>query len=277
MKRLALSCALLLMIQLADASGHGPVFGLATPTLGKGHASFDAALMTSRQSAGNSLMLKYLWGYGITEDLQISLSTHSPIENVPFPTRSRGSLMMQANGDIEALVFWRFHRNDYDIGNRFETTAIISGSIPTEKKRGGVAVSNALHAAVVTGYASRVTYLWIGGGYQYYFKKGNDQLGGLWYGSFVFGWRPPLFREDFPKPDWRLFIESLAEFPGRNTINGVEDPNSGGSRVLIGPTVLGLYGDWGISGGVLFPIHQKLNGNQLSENARVMVTLTYWI
>lgn len=259
------------------ASGHGPVFGLATPTLAKGQGSFDVALMSSRQSGGGSLMLKYLWGYGITEDLQLSLSTHSPIETVPFPARSRGSIMMQSNGDIEALVFWRFHRDDYDIGSRFETTLIVSGAVPTEKKRGSVAVGNSLHAAVVTGYASRVTYLWIGGGYQHYFEKGSDRLGGLWYGSFVFGWRPPLFREDYPKPDWRLFIESLAEFPARNTINDAEDPNTGGSRVLVGPTVLGLYGDWGISGGVLFPIKQKLNGKQPSETARVMAVLTYWI
>jgi hypothetical protein len=277
MKGLILTLGLLFITHLALSSGHGPVFGLATPTLGKGHASFDFAIMSNRQSGGSALMLKYLWGYGITENLQIALSTHTPIEAVPLPTRTRGSLMMQANGDIEGLVLWRFHRDDYDIGNRLETTMIVSGSIPTEKKRGGVAVGNALHAALVTGYASRITYLWVGGGYQHYLKKGNDQLGGLWYGSFVFGWRPPLFREDYPKPDWRLFIESLAEFPGRNTINGVEDPNSGGSRVLVGPTVLGLYGDWGISGGVLFPIQQKLNGNQPSEKARVMITLTYWI
>jgi len=277
MRHSLLVCLGLSLPYFAFANGHGPVFGLSTPTLGKGQASFDFAVMSLRQPSKSSLMLKYLWGYGVTEDLQISMSTHSPIETVPFPSRTRGSLMMQGNGDIEALVLWRFHRDDYDIGNRFETTVIISGSIPTEKNRGGVSVGNSLHAALVTGYASRVTYLWIGGGYHHYFERGRDQLGGLWYGSFVFGWRPPLFREDYPKPDWRVFIESLAEFPGRNTVNGIEDANSGGSRVLVGPTVLGLYGDWGISGGVLFPIHQKLNGSQPSENVRMMVTLTYWI
>lgn len=274
---LLLSTFSLIPLAGAGASGHGPVFGLATPTLGKGHASFDGGLMSSRQAGGSSLMLKYLWGYGITEDLQISLSTHSPIESVPFPPRTRGSLMMQGNGDIEALLFWRFHRDDYDIGSRFESTVIVSGAIPTEKKRGGVAVGNSLHAAAVTGFASRVTYLWIGGGYQHYFDRGTNRLGGLWYASFVFGWRPPLFREDYPKPDWRVFIESVAEFPARNRISGVEDPNSGGSRVLIGPTVLGLYGAWGVSGGILLPIYQKLNGRQPDEKARVMVVVTYWI
>lgn len=223
------------------------------------------------------MMLKYLWGYGITEDLQLSISTHSPIEAVPFPPRTRGSIMMQGNGDIEALAFWRFHRSDCDIGSRFESTLILSGSLPTEKARGGVAVGNAVHAALVTGYASRVTYLWVGGGYQHYFEKGNDQLADLWYGSFVFGWRPPLFRQDYPKPDWRIFVEALAEFPGRDRIKGAENPHSGGSRIVLGPTVLGLYGDWGVSGGVLFPIHQKLNGNQPSEKARLMVVVTYWI
>lgn len=283
MKQFSQRTLLLLLLSLAisltnaEASGHGPVFGLATPTLGKGGVSFDFGVMSMYQGGERSLMLKYLWGYGVTEDLQLSLSTHSPIDLLSTQVSTRGSSMMQAHGDIEPLVFWRFHRDDFDIGNRFESTLIVSGTIPTEKIRTGVSVGNALHAALVTGYASRTTYFWLGGGYQYYFERSNDQLGDLKYLSAVFGWRPPLFKEDYPKPDWRIFIESLAEFAGKDKRGGIENPQTGGTKVLVGPSILGLYGDWGISGGILFPVAQNLNGGHPTERFRFMTVLTYWI
>ena len=57
------------------ASGHGPVFGGATPTLGKGGWSFDQAWMGRRDRTGDDdQMLRSMVGFGITEDLQISAS-----------------------------------------------------------------------------------------------------------------------------------------------------------------------------------------------------------
>src|SRR5918996_5183340 len=65
--------------RLGYASGHGPVFGGATPTLGKGGWSFDQAWMGRRDRTGDDdQMLRSMVGYGITEDLQITASV--PIE-----------------------------------------------------------------------------------------------------------------------------------------------------------------------------------------------------
>lgn len=284
MNRIILTCkyfAVIILIlippELIYSSGHGPVYALATPTLGRGEVSFDAAFMTLRQEDGSSPMLKYLWGYGITERVQFAISTHSPIDSAPQPARTRGSSMMQGNGDIEGFIYWRFYSNAFDIGKRFDITTYLSGTIPTEDTRGGVKVGNSLHAALVAGYASRTLYFWLGGGYQYYFEKNNDRLGELPYMTAAFGYRPPLFKRDYPRPDWRIFIESKAEFPGRNISGGDPEMNTGGTKYLVGPTVLGLYGAWGISGGFLFPLYQDLNGAQPEENFRFMVNLTYWI
>lgn len=262
---------------MVRAQGHGPVYGLATPTLGKGHASFDAAAMRIRVKDQQSLMLRYIWSYGITQDLQVNLTTPTMIDKINPPPRTRGNSMMPSNGDIEASVYYRFHRNDFGIGKRFETTAILGGSIPTEKERGGIKVGNSLHAAVVTGYASRSIYVWMGSGYQYYFRKYNAQLGDLIYASAVFGYRPPLFKKDYPKPDWRIFVESLAEFPGKNRLydgNGWQQDR--GQKLLLGPTLLGLYGSWGISGGILWPVYQVVPDLQ-RENYRMVINLSYWL
>ena len=54
----------------AEASGHGPVFGAATPTLGKGGWSFDQAWM-GRIGTGtddSDQMLRSMISFGLTED-----------------------------------------------------------------------------------------------------------------------------------------------------------------------------------------------------------------
>ncbi len=266
------------MAASALADGHGPGFGLAPPTLAKGGWSSDTAAMSLGTDEGTVLMFREMLGYGITEDLQFNVSfpLSPPVDKLRHPPRTRVGSMMGAFGDVEASVFWRFHRQAPDVGDRFEATLLLGGSLPTEDRRGGVKVGPSFNTAVVTGWASRTVYGWVGAGYQHYFSEGNDQLGELPYLSAVLGWRPPLFREDFPKPDWRLFIEGLAEFPQRDRIGGVMNPNSGGEKVMVGPTVLGLYGRWGIEVGVLFPVRQEMNGSQSEEKFRAKLSVTVW-
>ena len=61
------------MPTMAFASGHGPVFGAATPTLGRGGWSVDQA-WTLRAGDDEQLqqMLKTMLSFGITENLQLS-------------------------------------------------------------------------------------------------------------------------------------------------------------------------------------------------------------
>lgn len=262
----------------ASGEGHGPVFGLATPTLGREGWSSDTVAMSLTTGEGTTYMFREMIGYGITEDVQAALTfpLAPPIDRLKAPPRTRVGSMMGAFGDVEGSLMWRFHRQATGIGSRFESTLFAAGSLPTEDRRGGVKVGPSVHLAAVTGYASRTVYGWVGGGYQRYFSEGRDRLGDLPYLSAVFGWRPPLFRHDYPKPDWRLFIEGLAEFPQRDRIEGVKNPNSGGNKVLVGPSVLGLYGKWGVAAGILFPIHQDTHGEQIEEQFRAKLVFTYW-
>ncbi|WP_425391961.1 hypothetical protein [Ekhidna sp.] len=264
-------------ISKVRAQGHGPLYGLQTPTLAKGGFDFNAAAMSLATEDDQSFMLRYIWSYGVTEDLQINITTPTMINRLSEAPRTRSNNNMPANGDIEASVWYRFFSNAFGVGKRFESTAILSVSAPTEETRSGINVSNSIHGAISTGYASRTWYAWVGGGYQYYFEKSNDQLGDLPYASLVVGYRPNIFMGDYPKPDWRVFVESLAEFPGASTSEGQLTPvDQRGKKVMLGPSFLGLYGAWGISFGALFPVYQDVTQGP-TEEYRLSMNISYWL
>lgn len=255
--------------------GHGPVFGLATPTLPQGAWNVDLTTMSVARG-GRAAMVRGTLRYGLTPDVQMNLSVPAVLETIAIPPNTRIGTMMGGMGDLEALVLWRFHKLYPGVGQRFESTLLVSGLYSVQDERRGVKVGPGFHAAAVTGYASRTVYAWGGGGYQRYFEKEGDRLGDLAYVSAVVAWRPPVFQGDYPKPDWRLFVESLAEFVGRDQVRGRAVGGSGGEKVFVGPTFLGLYRAWGLGAGVLFPVYQNLNGIQEKEEMRFAINLSYW-
>lgn len=282
MMRTAASLLLCLLVGVflgrpANAQGgHGPVFGLATPTLPEGAWNGDATLMSLGRGGERALMARQTLRYGLTADLQLNLSVPETLAGLPSPPRTRIGTMMGGMGDLEALVLWRFHKRYPGVGQRIESTLLVSALAPVVSERGGVAAGPGAHAAVVTGYASRSVYAWAGVGAQGYLARDHDRLGSFAYASAVVGYRPPFFQEDYPKPDVRFFVEVVAEVAGRDRVAGEDIRASGGERLLVGPTLLGLYRAWGLGAGVLFPVAQRLNGPQPREAARLAFNLSYW-
>lgn len=272
---LALSAALGIA-HPARGEGHGPAFGLATPTLARGQWSSDTAVVRVGTAMENVVAIREMLGYGITEDLQAILTFPLEEPDDPMLGQTRGGSMMGAMDEIEASLLWRFHRDAIGIGTRRESALLIGISQPVEARRGSLRTGNGIHLAAVTGYASRTTYWWAGIGTRHSFEERGDRAGALYYLSGVLGWRPPLFRQDYPKPDWRLFLEAVAERTSRRRIDGQKMPDSGGEKVLLGPAVLGLYGRWGVEAGVLWPVMQSLNGSQPEEHYRTKLVFTYW-
>lgn len=204
----------LVAMSLSQAQGHGLLYGLQTPMLAKGGVDFNATAMSIATEQEQSWMLRYIWSYGLTEDIQLNITTPTLIHRLSDRPRTRGNSNMPANSDIEASVWYRLFSNAFGVRKRVESTAILGVSALTEEARGETNVGHAIHGAVSTGYASSIWYAWIGGGYQYYFEIDEEQLGDLPYARLVIGYRPNFFMGDNPKPDWRMFVESLAEFPG---------------------------------------------------------------
>jgi len=261
----------------ARAEGHGPAFGLATPTLARGQWSSDTGVMRIVGERGATTRLRQLLSYGVTEDLQVNLAF--PLvrsgADAALPV-TRGASMMGAAETVEASLLWRIRRTATEIGVRRETTLFLGVSEPTDEVLGGVTPGTGLNLAAVTGRVSRTTYWWLGGGVQGNTARDGAQLGNLYYASFVFGWRPPLFRQDYPKPDWRVFVEGLYETSERDRVAGRSTPDSGGEKLLLGPSVLGLYGRWGVESGIVWAVSQSLNGAQAKEDYRAKLVFTYW-
>lgn len=265
----------------ADAApqGHGPVYGLATPTLGKGGWSVDLATMRRVVGPLRSLMLRPMVSYGFTEDLQLSASFPVLLDVPPGLPGARGMSRMPTTPDLEVLGAWRFQRRATGIGARVESTLYLGLDYPTDAVRAGARTAPGFVGAAVTGYASRTVYAWVGGLYRRYLTVGGgtpDHLGDVWMYSAVVGYRPRVFRHDYPAPDWRVFVEAVGEYATRTVIGGVVQPNRGGHQVSVGPTLLGLYGSWGISGGPVFAVHRRLNGSQPREKLRFIVNVAHW-
>jgi hypothetical protein len=274
----AAGCAALLLVPLsgARADGHGPAFALATPTLAQGQWSSDTAAMSMQDSLGTALMYREMVGYGIDEDLQASLSFPLAQHDMPGGMSRGAEGMLGTDKDIEGTLLWRFQRRAPAVGERYESSLLLGAWDGQDARLDGLPAGQGILLAAVTGYASRTTYWWLGGGAQHYFPKGNGRLGDVYYVTAVWGWRPEYFRHEFPAPDWRLFLESVGEVSQRDQLNGVSLPDSGGRKLFLGPSALGLFGAWGLEFGVLFPLSQSLNGKQPKDDYRAKLVFTYW-
>jgi hypothetical protein len=184
--------------------------------------------------------------------------------------------MMSTEKEAEAIGAWRFHRRASAAGARFESTVAGGFSVPLEEYApDGMRTAPGIHFSVATGYASRVHYAWVGGGYHYHAKEAQDQMGDVVFVTGVYGYRPPALRLDYPKPDLRFFVEAMGERTARGLHHGFEFIRSGGTAVFVGPTALLLYKAYGLEGGVMFPVYQNYNGAQ-AERVRIAVNVSYF-
>jgi hypothetical protein len=262
-----------------EAQGHGPVYGLSTPTLGRNDWSMDVAIMGRLFDGTRAVMVRSMLSYGITEDVQASVSLPMPLYTGAGVAPVRGFSRMPAAPDVELLLGWRFDRQATDVGARRESTAWIGFAYPTDAVRGRARTSPGLYGAIVTGYASRSIYAWAGGLYRRYMTPSGptaDHPGDAAMLTLVIGYRPSPFRHDYPHPDWRAFLELVGERTQRDVVGGIEQADTGGRQLYAGLTLLGLYGPWGVSGGPALPIHRSVNGSQRHEQVRFVVNTTFW-
>lgn len=258
------------------ASGHGPLFGAATPVLGKGGWSFDAALMGRGTDEAIAQTLRTMIGFGITEDVQISASLPIDIGTHPILPGGRMMSSMSGNRDVEVLGGWRMHKRPVGIGGRMETTVFAGWTIPLGGTHHGRPTAPALSMTAVTGLASRTHYFWLGAGHQQFFKDDRSRPGHVSTVSVVYGYRPPAWQVDYPKPDVRIFVEMNAERVGRERLSGVELSETGGRAVFVGPSVLALYKAYALEAGIQFPLYRDMRIWEPDERFRFGVNFAYF-
>jgi len=256
----------------AVASGHGPVFGAATPTLGRGGWSLDTAWTCRVAEDDNSpQMFKTMVSFGVTETVQVSVSVPVVMSDGLRPSRMMSA--MSSEREFEGLLAYRFQRRTIGIGGRQESTLFVGGTVPMQDERDLVGAGPSLEIQAATGYASRAHYLWAGGGVQHFFERDAARQGDTRFATFVYGYRPPPLRVEAGKPDLRFFAELTAEDRTATTLAGaIAAPPL--RTVFAGPTSLLVYKAIALEAGVLFPVYQR--GGQPRERMRLAANFAYF-
>lgn len=271
--------AALLLPSPAAASGHGPVFGLTTPTNPKGGWSLDIGLMGRSGAADTGVMSRAMLSYGVTEDFQLSFTLPGVFHSVPLAP-ARVTSMMNANSDIEGIAAWRFHRRGTGVGTRFESTAYMGLIVPGFQRAAGVLGTleraPGFYTAVATGVASRSHYLWVGVGNTHFAPREGDRRPNLFTYSGVWGYRPPFFRKDYPHWDWRFFVELTGEASNKVRREGARVPETSAHQTFLGPTVLGIYKDYAIQAGIQFPVVRDAGGSFQRERFRFAINFSHF-
>ena len=264
----------LVVSTLAHASGHGPVFGLATPTNSQGEWSFDIGSYGRTAGAGSQVSVRGLLGYGFTPHLTLSFTLPAVIGSAPLPPTR-----IQPGDDFDSTLAWRFHHNTTRVGTRFESTAFAGLVLPGPQSSFGriVRTSNAPGNMVgaVTGVASRSHYLWLGGTFTHFYQHSGDQRPNVFDYSLVYGYRPPKWRKEADKWDWRVFAELVGERSERFTQANFSVPGTEAHLVFLGPSALGIYRNYTVSFGVQAPVYRNVGPQFAKENLRFAVNFSY--
>jgi hypothetical protein len=276
MHRIFILAAGLAVATAARADGHGPAYALATPTLAQGQWSSDTAMMDMSSDTGSAVSYREMAGYGITQDLTASFAFPVAQGAEPVSGMRATQEMMGGDKDLQGSLLWRFQRKASGIGERSESSVLFSAWDSRDATVDGLQAGQGMAVSAVTGHASRTTYWWLGAGVQHYLPDAGARLGDLYYVSAVWGWRPEYFRRDAPGSDWRLFVEALGESAQRDRLGGMPLAGTGGNKLLLGPSLLGLYGAWGVEVGALFPVAQDHEPGQPRERYRAKAVFTYW-
>jgi hypothetical protein len=108
-------------------------------------------------------------------------------------------------------------------------------------------------------------------------ERDNTRMPSTLSYSLVYGFRPRVLRKDYPFWDWRLFGELTGERDSRLLIGGVPMQGTEAYQVFLGPTTLGIYKNFAISGGVQFPIYRNVGALLPRERVRVAINFTYFL
>ncbi|HKS73052.1 MAG TPA: hypothetical protein VJQ82_07630 [Terriglobales bacterium] len=259
---------------IAIAAGHGPVFGLATPTNSEGEWSFDEGIFGRNTSLGTQASPRGLLGYGFTPHLTLSFTLPLVVGDTPLPPTQ-----IQPGADFESTLGWRFQHSSTKVGTRIESTAFAGLVVPGPQSRfdGVVHTTNAPGTmfGAVTGTASRSHYLWLGGTFTKFYEHNSDRRPDVFDYSLVYGYRPPKWRRPPDKWDWRLFGELVGERSNRFLQANVPVANTQAHQLFLGPTALGIFRNYTVSFGVQFPIYQNVGSAFPKERVRFAVNFSY--
>lgn len=273
MKRLLWLLGSLCIAPFALADGHGPVFGLATPTNSKGEWSLDSGFFGRANDFGSQASFRELIGYGFTPHLTLFVTTPAVIGDLNLtPTR------IQSGDDFDATLKWRFQHRATKVGTRIESTAFAGLVVPgAQSTFPNIITTNAPGTmfGAVTGIASRSHYVWLGATFTTFYEHSGAKRPDVFDYSLVYGYRPPKWRRPPDKWDWRIFAELVGEHSDRFIHADTVVPQTQAHQVFWGPSLLGIYRNYTISFGAQAPIYQSVGSYFPHERVRFAVNFSY--
>ena len=274
MKRAVFAVALTLAATAA-AADHGPVFGYATPVNSQGEWSFDTGLIARYGSRGTASTSASQLGYGFTP--HITAYTFLP---ATFGSGNLPETRIAGGDEYDANVAWRFLHSVKSVGRRVESTASAGIVVPGPQQDDGVLHN--LHRApgvsstIASGFASRSQYLWLGGGYTYFPESHNTQRPSTASWSAVYGYRPASLRRGYDQWDYRGFAELTGEHTTSVRAAGIELPHSTTTSLWLGPSILAIFKNVAIEGGVQAPVYRDASSTLYGrERLRIAINISY--
>jgi hypothetical protein len=275
MKILMVYACVLLLASTAFAADHGPVFSYATPVNSQGEFSFDTGIYGRYGSQGTQFSTGSGFGYGVTP--HITVNAFFPVS---FGSGSLPETRIMSGSEWSAGASWRFLHSVTSVGKRIESTASLGVVVPGPQQDSGVLGS--LHRApgvagsLATGFASRSQYLWAGGGYTRFAEASGDRRPDTISWSTVYGYRPSRLRRGYDQWDYRGFAELTGEHAGAVRSSGIVLPDSSSTTVWLGPSVLAIFKDVAIEGGVQGPLFRDVSESIYGrERVRFALNFSY--
>lgn len=271
---LALAAACLLCAT-AWGSDHGPVFSYATPVNSQGEVSFDTGIFGRHGSNGTQFSTGSQIGYGLTPHL-----TFTAFMPAVFGSGSLPETRIFPGGEWSAGASWRFLHSVTQVGKRLEATGTVALVVPGPQNDSGVlrqlARAPGVSGNVATGVASRSHYLWAGGGYTWFPERDGSQRPNTISWSTVYGYRPAKLRRGYDQWDYRGLVEFTGEHTSDVRLQNAAVPNSHSTSLWLGPSVLAIFKNIAIEGGVQGPVYRDVNSSIYGREAvRFAVNFSY--
>jgi hypothetical protein len=230
-----------------SAAAHEPLFGLGPHTVGK----YSWALESEFERGERGWFNNYELLYGIAPDFAVTAV-------LPYVFSQQGR--KAGFGDFVLRGKYRFLRVDFLNGSK--AFALHWGIKFPTGSRSELRGSGALDAfgGLSFGLESRKHYAFADIRYQIRGAVDNIERANVLNFDAAYGIRP--WKLEYLQPDLVILGEILGEAAGKNSVDSIDDANSGGFVLSFAPGILFSYRNMMFKGGVKFAVLENLNGLQ---------------
>jgi hypothetical protein len=127
----------------------------------------------------------------------------------------------------------------------------------------------------VSGIASRSHYFWLGGTYTKFYESGGERRPDVFDYSLIYGYRPPQWRKEADKWDWRVFGELVGERSTPFLHHSSLLPQTEAHQIFLGPSFLGIFRNYTVSFGAQVPIYRDVGALFPKERVRYALNFSY--